>query len=361
MKNKLVNYLIDLVNIPSVIGEEEEIANYVEKFLNRFYLEKNIIRYNNSLIAFDNFDPSKKTIALIGHLDTVPGINEHTGQIIDNKVYGLGASDMKGGLAVMMGLIEYFSDREKKYNTIYVFYEKEEGPFIDNGLEPLLTEFDIIQKSDLAFALEPTDNSVQVGCLGTLHASIIFEGKRAHSARPWQGENAIHKAAEFLNRLANVGIKEYDFEGMKYFEVMNATMVDFSGGRNIIPDRFVINVNYRFAPNKSIEEAKEEVLKLVNGEAKVEFTDLCPSGNVCIYNPILGELIEKFNLKVEAKQAWTDVARLSIHGIDAVNFGPGEQAQAHQKNEYIPIKNLEENFNIFKDFISSEVYSTAKN
>ena len=361
MKNKLVSYLIDLVSISSVIGEEEEIANYVEKFLNRFYLEKNIIRYNNSLIAFDNFDPSKKTIALIGHLDTVPGINEHTGQIIDNKVYGLGASDMKGGLAVMMGLIEYFSDREKKYNTIYVFYEKEEGPFIDNGLEPLLTEFDIIQKSDLAFALEPTDNAVQVGCLGTLHASIIFEGKRAHSARPWQGENAIHKAAEFLNRLANVGIKEYDFEGMKYFEVMNATMVDFSGGRNIIPDRFVINVNYRFAPNKSIEEAKEEVLKLVNGEAKVEFTDLCPSGNVCIYNPILGELIEKFNLKVEAKQAWTDVARLSIHGIDAVNFGPGEQAQAHQKNEYIPIKNLEENFNIFKDFISSEVYSTTKN
>ncbi len=361
MKNKLVSYLIDLVSISSVIGEEEEIANYVEKFLNRFYPEKNIIRYNNSLIAFDNFNPSKKTIALIGHLDTVPGINEYTGQIIDNKVYGLGASDMKGGLAVMMGLIEYFSDREKKYNTIYVFYEKEEGPFIDNGLEPLLTEFDIIQKSDLAFALEPTDNSVQVGCLGTLHASIIFEGKRAHSARPWQGENAIHKAAEFLNRLANVGIKEYDFEGMKYFEVMNATMVDFSGGRNIIPDRFVINVNYRFAPNKSIEEAKEEVLKLVNGEAKVEFTDLCPSGNVCIYNPILGELIEKFNLKVEAKQAWTDVARLSIHGIDAVNFGPGEQAQAHQKNEYIPIKNLEENFNIFKDFISSEVYSTAKN
>ncbi len=355
MKDKLVQYLLDLVKIPSVIGEEKEIANYVENFLKNYYPEQNIIRFNNSLIAFDELDSSKKTIALIGHLDTVPGINEYTGQIIEEKLYGLGASDMKAGLAVMMGLIDYFSDKEKNYNTIYVFYEKEEGPFIDNGLEPLLTEFDIIQKSDLAFALEPTDNTVQVGCLGTLHASIIFEGRRAHSARPWQGENAIHKAAEFLNRLANVGIKEYNFDGMKYFEVMNATMVDFSGGRNIIPDRFVINVNYRFAPNKSIEEAKEDILNLVKNEAKVEFTDLCPSGNVCLYNPILGDFIEKFNLKVEAKQAWTDVARLSIHGIDAVNFGPGEQAQAHQKNEYIPIKNLEENFNIFRDFISSKV------
>ena len=355
MKDKLVKYLLDLINIPSVIGEEKEIADYVENFLKNYYSKENIIRYSNSLIAFDNFDKSKKTIALIGHLDTVPGINEYTGKIIDGKVYGLGASDMKGGLAVMMGLIDFFSDKEKNFNIIYVFYEKEEGPFIDNGLEPLLTEFDIIQKADLAFALEPTDNAIQVGCLGTLHASIIFEGKRAHSARPWQGENAIHKAAEFLNKLANVGIKEYNFDGMKYFEVMNATMVDFSGGRNIIPDRFVINVNYRFAPNKSIEEAKEDILNLVNGEAKVEFTDLCPSGNVCLYNPILGEFIEKFNLPVEAKQAWTDVARLSMHGIDAVNFGPGEQAQAHQKNEYIPIKNLEENFNIFKDFISSKV------
>ncbi|WP_457639558.1 succinyl-diaminopimelate desuccinylase [Persephonella sp.] len=351
MKEKLVEYLTELVKIPSVIGNEKEIADFVHSFSKRFYPEENIIRYNNSLIVYDRIEPDRKTIALIGHLDTVPGENEYTGQLIDGKLYGLGASDMKAGLAVMMGLMEAFHKKDKRFNLIYVFYEKEEGPYIDNGLEPLLSQFDIIQKADLAFALEPTNNTVQVGCLGTLHASIIFEGKKAHSARPWQGENAIHKAADFLKRLADFGIHEYEFHGMKYLEVMNATMVEFSGGRNIIPDRFVINVNYRFAPGKSIDEAKEDVLKLVNGEAKVEFTDLCPSGSVCLYNPVLTKLIHQFDLPVEAKQAWTDVARLSLYGIDAVNFGPGDPAQAHQKNEYVPIENLFRNYDIFHSFI----------
>ncbi len=353
MENKLVEYTKTLVEIPSVIGNEKEIADFVESFLNKFYPKENIIRYNNSILAHDNFDSSKKTIALVGHLDTVPGENEYTGQILDGKVYGLGASDMKAGLAVMMGLVDYFYNKEKRFNTIYVFYEKEEGPYIDNGLEPLLKEFNIIQKADLAFALEPTDNKVQVGCLGTMHASIIFEGKRAHSARPWQGENAIHKSVNFLKRLSDFGIKEYEFEGMKFYEVMNATMVDFSGGRNIIPDKFVINVNYRFAPGKTIEEAKKDILNIVNGEAKVEFTDLCPSGRVCLDNVLLQEFIRKFNLPVEAKQAWTDVARLSLYGIDAVNFGPGNASQAHQKNEYVEIKNIVENFNIFKSFLEN--------
>ena len=351
MKDKLIDYLIELIKIPSVIGNEKEIADYVENFTKQ--LDYRYIRHNNSLIVYSEFHPNKKTIGLLGHLDTVPGSNDYTGKVIDGKVYGLGASDMKGGIAVMIALMEEFSKKESRFNLLYIFYEKEEGPYIENGLEPLLLNYDLIQKSDLVFALEPTNNTVQVGCLGTLHASIIFEGKRAHSARPWQGENAIHKAADFLKRLADFGVHEYEFNGMKFLEVMNATMVDFSGGRNIIPDRFVINVNYRFAPGKSIEEAKKDVLSLVNGEAKVEFTDLCPSGHVCLYNPILTEFINTYNLPVEPKQAWTDVARLSIHNIDAVNFGPGDPAQAHQKNEYIEISKVEECYKIFKDYLST--------
>ena len=353
MESKLIEYTKKLVEIPSVIGNEKQIADFVENFLVNFYKKENIRRHNNSIIAFDNINPSKKTIALIGHLDTVPGENKYTGQVIDGKIFGLGASDMKSGLAVMMTLIEYFSNREKRFNTIFIFYEKEEGPYIDNGLGPLLKNFDIIQKTDLAFALEPTDNRVQVGCLGTMHASIIFEGKRAHSARPWQGENAIHKSVNFLKRLANFGVKEYEFEGMKFYEVMNATMVNFSGGRNIIPDKFVVNVNYRFAPGKTIEEAKQDILEIVDAEAKVELTDLCPSGRVCLDNTILKEFVNTFGLTVEAKQAWTDVARLSLYGIDAVNFGPGNASQAHQKNEYVEIKNIIDNFNIFRNFLEN--------
>ncbi|NPA13379.1 MAG: succinyl-diaminopimelate desuccinylase [Aquificae bacterium] len=352
MRDKLVDYLKKLVSIPSITGEEREIADFVHSFGKKFFSPQSIIRYNNSLIFVPDINPNKKTVAFVGHLDTVPGENSYTGQVIDGKLYGLGASDMKGGLAVMMSLMEALHNKDTKYNLMYVFYEREEGPYVDNGLEPLLSNFDVIQKSDLAVVLEPTANKVQVGCLGTMHASVIFEGKRSHSARPWEGDNAIHKGADFLKKLSQIEPKEYTFGGMKYYEVLNATMVDFSGGRNIIPDRFIINVNYRFAPGKSIDEAKEDILKLVGDTAKVEFTDLCPSGDVCLDNPILTEMIQRYSLPVEPKQAWTDVARLSVYGIDAVNFGPGEPSQAHQKDEYIPVENLYRSFDILYDFVS---------
>ncbi|MEZ0323015.1 MAG: succinyl-diaminopimelate desuccinylase [Hydrogenothermaceae bacterium] len=349
MRETLINHTVNLVKINSVIGNEREIADYLESFL-KSYL-KNVIRYSNSLISYSDFDEGKKIVCLLGHLDTVPGSNDFTGQIIDGKIYGLGASDMKGGLAVMMSLVEFFKDRESEYNLIYVFYEKEEGPYNDNGLEPLLKNFDIIQKSDLVFALEPTNNNIQMGCLGTMHAWVIFKGKRAHSARPWEGDNAIHKAHSLLKKLAEFDRIEYDFDGLKYYEVMNATMCQFSGGRNIIPEEFRLNINYRFAPGKSIEEAKEDFLKFVGEDVEVEFTDLSPSGKVCKDNPILKDFVSRYSLKVEAKQAWTDVGRLSQYGIDAVNFGPGDPAQAHQRNEYIPIENLIKSFEIFSDFL----------
>ncbi|NPA52994.1 MAG: succinyl-diaminopimelate desuccinylase [Aquificae bacterium] len=352
MEDKLIEYLVKLVNIPSVIGNEKQIADFVEGFARS--LGYSYVRHNNSLIVYKNenrLTDYKKTVGLLGHLDTVPGENDFNGKIIDDKVYGLGASDMKSGLAVMMALMEMFKDKDSRYDLVFIFYEKEEGPYEENGLEPLL-DYPLVKNLDFVFALEPTDNTVQVGCLGTLHASIVFEGKRAHSARPWQGENAIHKASDFLKRLSNYGFREYEFEGVKYIEVMNATMVDFSGGRNIIPDKFVINVNYRFSPGKTIEQAKKDIFELVNGDAKVEFTDLCPSGKVCLDNPVLVDFLKKFELPVEPKQAWTDVARLSVHGIDAVNFGPGLPSQAHQKNEYVPIGNVVKNFKIFDKFFS---------
>lgn len=351
MKDCLVRHTVDLVKINSVIGNEREIADYVHNFLRKYFPDKNIIRHNNSLVAFTDFSPTKKTVCLLGHLDTVPGVNEFTGKVIDGKIYGLGASDMKGGLAVMMALIEHLKDKNPSYNLIYVFYEKEEGPYDQNGLEPLLRNYDIIQKADLVFALEPTNNRVQMGCLGTMHAWVVFKGKRAHSARPWEGDNAMHKAYSLLKKLAEFNRVEYDFDGLKFYEVINATMCQFSGGRNIIPDEFRLNLNYRFAPGKSIEQAKEDLRRFVGEEVGLEFTDLSPAGRVCKDNIILKEFISKYNLEVEAKQAWTDVGRLSEFGIDAVNFGPGDTAQAHQKNEYIPVENLVKSFNILSDFI----------
>ena len=358
MEKKLVDYLTDLVKINSVIGNEKEIADYTENFLKDKM--KNIIRINNSLIAYNDFKPDRKTLAFVGHLDTVPGENDFTGQIIDGKLYGLGASDMKGGLAVMMGLIDFFKDRDTRFNTLYIFYEKEEGAYKNNGLQPILEEYeDLLKNIDFAFVLEPTNNEVQVGAVGTINANIIFKGKKSHSARPWQGENAIHKSWSFIKRVSEFGIKEYPFKfsidnkdiNINFYEVMNITVAKSEGAKNVIPGRFELNVNYRFSPTKSIDEAKKDIINIVNNEAEVDFVDLAPAGKVPTNNPVLIEFLKKYNLPIKPKQAWTDVARLSLFGIDGVNFGPGEPSQAHQKNEYIPVENLFKSFNYLKDFL----------
>lgn len=354
---KLIEILKKLIKIPSVYGNEKEIADFCELFFKKANPKLLIHRTGNTILAHGKFDEEKQTVALVGHLDTVPGTNEKTNLIENEKLFGLGASDMKGGDAVLLKIAEDSITKTSPYNLIYILYEKEEGPYLESGLMPLFEKFkNILQKIDLAIILEPTDNTVQVGCLGVIHCDMVFQGKRAHSARPWQGENAIHKGWKLLKTLSEMQPKKYTFQELTYYEVINATMVAFTGGRNIIPENFTVNVNYRFSPSKTLEEAKKDLEKLgkESGVGKLEWKDLSPSGKVCLDNSILQNLIGNFNLKVEPKQAWTDVARFSQWGIDAVNFGPGQPSQAHQKNEYIEPQKLEENYRILSQFLFSE-------
>ncbi|WP_456342203.1 succinyl-diaminopimelate desuccinylase [Thermovibrio sp.] len=348
----VVEILKKLISIPSVYGNEKEIADFCESFL-KGNPNLSVIRESNSIIAHTHIEPGRKTVALVGHLDTVPGENEFTGEIREGRLYGLGASDMKAGDAVLLQIARELRERDSRFNLFFILYEKEEGPYEENGLKLLFSKYgELLKKIGFAFVLEPTDNAVQVGCLGVIHAWFIFKGKRAHSARPWEGENAIHKGGELLKYLSELKPKPYRFDGLTYYEVLNATMVDYKGGRNIIPEEFRVNLNYRFSPTKSEEEAKRELLKLGNKVgAEVEFTDVSPSGRVCLDNPVLKEFLSRFKVKVEPKQAWTDVAQLSKMGIDAVNFGPGQPHQAHQRNEWVEIKKVEENYRILKEFL----------
>ncbi len=350
-----VELLKKLLSIPSVYGNEEEICNFCESFLKERDLK--IIRKNNTLLAFKDFDKNKKTVALVGHLDTVPGENEFTGKLIDGKLYGLGSSDMKSGDAVILKLADDFSREESRFNPVFVLYEREEGPYENNGLKLLLNDGEsreILEKVNFAFVLEPTDNVVQVGCLGVIHSWFVFRGKRAHSARPWEGKNAIHRSWKLLKFLSGLEPKPYTVESLTYYEVLNATMTEYKGGRNIIPEEFKVNLNYRFSPTKTVNEAKEKLLSISRKvEAdEVEFTDVSPAARPCLDNPILREFIDRFKLKVEPKQAWTDVAQLSEFGIDAVNFGPGQPHQAHQRNEYVEVEKVNENYRILKRFFS---------
>jgi len=232
----------------------------------------------------------------------------------------------------------------------HVYYAKEEGPYDDNHLGPLIEEVAWLREADLVVCMEPTDNELQVGAVGSIHATLVFEGRRAHSARPWHGENAVYKAAPLLGRLAAMDPVEVRFDALTFREVATITMVEGGGTRNVVPDRFAINLNYRFAPGKSLDAAVADVERLVDGEADIDFTDLSPSGRVCTDNPLVRSLLARVG-KATPKQAWTDVARFSEIGVDAINFGPGATAQAHQRNEGVSVAAIERNYAIMREWL----------
>jgi len=344
----LATRALELIRIPSVIGEERALADEVERWARQHFTAEEILRVSHSLVIGRRVDP-RPTIALVGHLDTVPGLTEaNPPRLEGDRLYGLGASDMKGALAVMLALGETLARPALPFNVLWIFYEREEGPFRESGLGPLFAQVPELRTIALAIALEPTDGAVQVGCVGSLHATLTFRGQAAHSARPWQGLNAIHAAGSLLSELHSRERVEVRAGTHSFFEVMSATVAGGGKARNVIPDTFTLNLNSRFAPGKSLEQAQRDVLDLVSDRAEVEFTDLAPSGRVCDDNPHYLALLALTGRQAEAKQAWTDVARFSELGIDAVNYGPGETAQAHQRTESASAAALEASFEVLR-------------
>lgn len=329
----LAERALALCRIDSPIGQEAALADHVEAWARARFPKDAVFRQGHSLVIGRAADPRPK-LALVGHLDTVPAHpGEDAPRIEGDRVFGLGSSDMKGGLAVMMALAETLPLDALPHQLVLVFYEREEGPYLESGLGPLFDAWPALQEVQFGIALEPTDNVVQVGCVGSIHATLRFGGKSAHSARPWQGVNAIHQAGPLLSELLGRAPKEVVFDQFSFFEVASITQAHGGRARNVVPESFELNLNYRFAPGKRVEEAQEDVRALIAGRAEITFTDLAPSGRVCADNPSFRRLLQVTGLPAASKQAWTDVARFSERGVDAVNFGPGETAQAHQLHE----------------------------
>ena len=337
---RLAQSTLELCRIPSPIGQERELADFVERWALQHFPRGEVYRHGHSLVVGRLTDP-RPTVALVGHLDTVPAHpSDREPRLEGERVVGLGASDMKGGLAVMMALAQELPRERLPVNLALILYEREEGPYLESGLGPLFEQRPELRRVRFGIAMEPTDGTVQVGCVGSLHVTVKFTGRSAHSARPWQGENAIHKAGPFLAELLARPRVEVLNAGFPFYEVMNITTAKGGRARNVVPDVMELNLNYRFAPGKSVEQAQEDVRALVAGRAEVAFTDLAPSGRVCADNPLYQKLMGLTGLPAESKQAWTDVARFAEFGVDAVNFGPGETAQAHQAHESAPIPAL---------------------
>jgi succinyl-diaminopimelate desuccinylase len=346
---------LELVRIPSVIGHEAALADRVEAWARAHFPADEVVRVSHSFVIGRRADP-RPTVALVGHLDTVPAHPEGTAPRLEgDRLHGLGSSDMKGALAVMLALAENLPRATLPVNLLLVLYEREEGPFQESGLGPLFERVPELKGLRFAIAMEPTDEAVQVGCVGTLHATLTFRGQAAHSARPWQGKNAVHAAGALLTELAQRERKTVIVEGHAFYEVMSITTAKGGRARNVVPDTFELNLNYRFAPGKPLAEAQHDVHALVAGRCEVSFLDLAPSGRLCGANPYFRELERLSGRKAEAKQAWTDVARFSELGVDAVNFGPGETAQAHQKHESASVAALSRAYDVLRALLMTRV------
>jgi len=345
--------LLWLCSIPSPIGEERDLCDAVKDRLSRLSLAEPVRRYGDSIVVpvVRRREPGRSHVALVGHLDTVRTENGPA-RVDGRRCYGAGAADMKSGLAVMIVLAENAVQLFGCDLTL-VFYAREEGPFADNELGPVLEQDPDLKTVDLAVCLEPSDNQVHVGCCGSIHASVTFHGKTGHSARPWEGENAITKSADFLAKLRALQPIDHRIDGHVYRTVTTVTFASGGRGRNIVPDTFRLNVNHRFAPDTSLDQAQKDLLALVGDQAHVDFTDLSPGAMPCASHPLVQKLVRSGVRGVQPKQAWTDVARFSAIGVPAINFGPGENAQAHQKGESTDLGLVFEGFKILHRWLTN--------
>jgi succinyl-diaminopimelate desuccinylase len=334
----LAELLESLVNIPSETGHEAAIADWMMARLRARGLGE-CLRSHHSVV-WRGPREGRPLLVLAGHLDTVPAKENSRARFSEGRVYGVGASDMKCGDAVMLSLVETLDPARLRFDLAAVFYEAEEGPADGNGLGRLLGEMPWLREAGLAILLEPTDLRVELGCSGTLNAEVRVAGKSAHSARPWLGVNAIERAAPWLAALARFPVTPVTVQGVEFRETLQITTLHAGRARNVIPDELVANLNYRFPPDRGLAQAASRLRALVPAEFDLRVVDRAPPGAVCADRPEVRDFIGRFRPAVAGKQGWTDVARFTELGIAAFNFGPGVPELAHQADEYCPVANL---------------------
>jgi succinyl-diaminopimelate desuccinylase len=331
----LADLALELVNIPSPSGKESALLDYVS---HRVTLP--LTYGTDDALLYETPRSGQPLVLLAGHLDTVPPQGNLPGRIEDGWVVGLGASDMKGGLAVMIELARWAATRsELAYDLAFLFFVREELPVEQSALPRVFAEAPRVLDSDLVIMLEPTDNAIHAGCLGNLDADLVFRGESAHSARPWQGVNAIDLAVEGLRPVVACPPLEVEVGGLTFVEVLSPTRISGGVADNVIPDSVEVHLNYRYAPSRTPAEAEARLRELVGAE--LEVTSNSPPAHVATDSELVQRLRAAGGLALEPKQAWTPVAEFAGQGLDAVNFGPGATRYAHRRDERVEISALE--------------------
>jgi succinyl-diaminopimelate desuccinylase len=294
-------------------------------------------------------------VLLAGHLDTVPAQGNLPGRLEDGVVHGLGAADMKGGLAVMIELARWAAEQpELAVDLAFLFFPREELPASESAL-PAVLGAGLVDDAQLVIVLEPTANAIQAGCLGHIAATLVFEGRSGHSARPWLADNAIDRAVQGLTPLVDLAPRDVELSGLVFREVLSVTQLHAGIAGNVIPARAEATLSYRYAPDRTPEEAEAELRRLVGDAGTLVDVANSPAARVVVDTPLARRLREAGGFDVEPKQAWTPVAEFSAHGLDAINLGPGDPRYAHAVDEQVDGAALERTFRALQRFALGSV------
>jgi succinyl-diaminopimelate desuccinylase len=337
LAERLAARTLELVDHPSESRDEAALAAHVLSVLRAGGVDARDAG-DTCVLAGAIARRERPLVLLAGHFDTVPAQGNRPGWRDADAVHGLGAADMKGALAVMVELA--LAQPAADVDLGYVFFGREELPVTESALAPLLEREPGLRDADLVVVMEPTANAIHAGCLGNVNATWTFHGRSGHSARPWLADNAIHRAAAGIHALAQVEPAPVDFDGLRFVEVVSVTRIAGGIAGNVIPDEAVAHVNYRYAPGRSPARAEAWLRALCEPHGTLTIDGNAPSAPVATANPLAQRLIGAGDLAVEAKQAWTPVAEFAAAGVDAVNLGPGDPAQAHTRDEHVGVEAL---------------------
>ncbi len=339
LAQRLAERTLELVDIPSESLHEAEVRSHLLSLVPEAFAPE--YAAEDAFVFARPRRPGVPLVLLVGHYDTVPAQDNVPGHIADGAVHGCGATDMKGGVAVAIEVIRDLAlAGPGPYDVALLLFGKEELPAQFSPLPDLFERSQIAPAADLAILLEPTDLTIQAGCLGNMNARVTFSGISGHSARPWTAENAIDKAIEGLAPIVALERREAIVGGLPFYEVVSVTQLEAGIASNVIPDRAVATLNFRYPPDRTPAEAAAYLRALTPEGAELEITGDSPPAAVVTDTPLVRALRDAGDLRFEPKQAWTNVADFTTRGIDAINFGPGATRYAHRRDERIEIDAL---------------------
>ncbi|MGA8850958.1 MAG: succinyl-diaminopimelate desuccinylase [Aeromicrobium sp.] len=324
-----------LVDAPSESLHEQALADDVEAALSALD-HLTVVRDGNTLVARTDLGRAERVV-IAGHLDTVPENGNLPSRLADGILHGLGSCDMKGGVAVALILAATIADPVR--DVTYVFYDAEEIAAEFNGLGRIARERPDLLAGDFAILMEPSNAGVEAGCQGTMRVDLRTAGERAHSARSWMGANAIHAMAPVLDILATYLPREVEIDGLVYREGLNAVGINGGVSGNVVPDEAVVTINFRFAPDRSENDAFTHLQEVFEGFG-LTVTDSAPGALPGLQRPAAAAFVEAVGAEVGPKFGWTDVAQFTVLGIPAVNYGPGNPLFAHKADEHVPVAHL---------------------